>query len=162
MVHPPSNATLAGESSQKAVGRPMEILLVEDSLVDARLTMGALRNGQVQHRLTYVRDGEEALEFLRREGPYSRAPRPDLILLDLMLPKVSGLEILAIVKADEALGSIPVVILTASSADEDKLNCEDLQVDSYITKPVNLEKFLDTVRKLKRFWLTDVILPAVD
>ena len=115
----------------------MEILLVEDSLTDARLTIGALRNGDLQHRLTLVRDGEEALAFLHQDGIFARAPRPDLILLDLLMPKKNGLEVLAEVKHDFALKDIPVVIMTASEAEEDKLKCEILHVDSYITKPVN-------------------------
>lgn len=140
----------------------MEILLVEDSLIDARVTMQALQNGQVQHRLTLVRDGEEALEFLQQQGRFARAPRPDLILLDLMLPKRSGLEVLAEVRGEFGLHDIPVVVLTASDDEEDKVRCGLLEVDSYITKPVNLQKFLTVVKELKRFWLHDVILPAVE
>ncbi len=146
----------------QTVGRPMEILLVEDSLVDARLTMGALKQGQVKHRLTLIRDGEEALEFLRQEGKFARAPRPDLLLLDLMLPKKTGFEVLNELKQDFELSSIPVVVLTASETDEPRLKCEALEVDSYITKPVNLDKFLAVVRELKKYWLEDVILPAID
>ena len=148
--------------SSHAVGRPMEILLIEDSLVDARLTINALNKGLIKHRLTLVRDGEEALEFLNRDGKFARAPRPDLILLDLNLPKKDGLEVLAALKAHYELKEIPVVILTASEADEDKVRCELLHVDSYITKPVNLNKFLDVVKKLKKYWLHDVILPTTE
>lgn len=141
----------------------MEILLVEDSLMDARLTIGALRQGGgFRHRLTLVRDGEEALDFLYRRGRFSQAPRPDLILLDLMLPKKDGLEVLSDVKADENLKSIPVVIMTASEAEDDRVRCSTLNVDGYVVKPVNFEKFLELVRKLKKFWLDDVILPSVD
>ncbi|MFW6170738.1 MAG: response regulator [Planctomycetota bacterium] len=149
-------------SNQAAVGRPMEILLIEDGLMDARLTIGALRKGDFRHRLTLVRDGEEALQFLFREGRFAWRPRPDLILLDLMLPKKSGLEVLNEVKANEDLKDIPVVIMTASKAQEDRVQCDTMNVDGYIIKPVNFENFLELVRKLKRFWLDDVILPCAD
>ena len=145
--------------SRETVGRPMEILLVEDSLTDAQLAIEALKRGQVKHRLTLVRDGLEAMAFLRQEGPFAKAPRPDLILLDLQLPKLDGREVLAHVKSDDNLKQIPVVILTASEAHEDILKSEDLFVDSYMTKPVDLDKFLALVKQLKKFWLEDVILP---
>lgn len=145
---------------QNTVGRPMEILLAEDSLTAARLTMGGLKSGQVQHRLTWVTNGEDALEFLRQNGKFSRAPRPDLILLDLGLPKKDGREVLREIKSDPALSEIPVVILTASNDQEDRLTSEQLQVEAYMTKPVNLEKFLDLVSKLSRFWHADMILPS--
>ena len=145
---------------QNTVGRPMEILLVEDSLVSARMTMGSLKNGQVQHRLTWLTNGEEAIEFLRREGKFARAPRPDLILLDLGLPKKDGREVLREIKADSEFAEIPVVVLTASTDQEDRLASEQLQVESYLTKPVNAEKFLDLVAKLSRFWHADMILPT--
>lgn len=145
---------------QNTVGRPMEILLVEDSLTSARLTMGGLKSGQVQHRLTWVTNGEDALEFLRQQGKFGRAPRPDLILLDLGLPKKDGREVLREVKADPGLAGIPVVVLTASTDQEDRLASERLQVESYLTKPVNVENFLDLVAKLSRFWHADLILPT--
>lgn len=145
---------------QDTVGRPMEILLIEDSLTSARLTMGALRNGHIQHRLTWITDGEEALEFLYKRGKFTRAPRPDLILLDLGLPGKDGREILAEIKADLDLKRIPVVIMTASTAQEDILSSEALEVESYMTKPVNLEKFLGVVKELSRFWHADMILPT--
>ena len=145
------------------VGRPMEILLVEDNLLDARVTIEALRKGQIQHRMTYIPDGAEAMEFLHREGRFARAPQPDLILLDLHLPKKDGLEVLAELKRDPRLSRGPVVVLTASEVAADRQRCEEFAVDSYITKPVNLEKFLDVVRQLKRYWLAaDVILPGVE
>jgi CheY-like chemotaxis protein len=140
----------------------MEILLVEDGLMDARVTINALRDGLTQHRLTLIRDGAEALEFLRQDGRFARAPRPDLVLLDLMLPKKSGTEVLDEVRGDYSLKDIPVVVLTASEDEADKVKCQMLHVDAFITKPVNIEKFLTVVRQLKRFWLNDVILPAVD
>ena len=149
-------------SDQSAIGRPMEILLVEDGLVDARLAIGALEQSGFRHRLTLVRDGDEALEFIYQRGKFAQAPRPDLILLDLMLPKRSGLEVLNEVKSQNGLRQIPVVIMTASEAEDDKLQCDTMKVDGYIVKPVNFEKFLDLVRKLKRFWLDDVVLPSID
>ena len=149
-------------SNPSTVGRPMEILLVEDALVDARLTIGAQQHGGFRHRLTLVRDGEEAFEFVFRRDKFAHAPRPDLILLDLMLPRKPGLEVLHEVKSHEGLKDIPVVVMTASLDEEDKLQCDSLKVDGYIIKPVNLEKFLDLVRMLKKYWLDDVILPSVE
>ncbi len=149
-------------SHQAAVGRPMEILLVEDSLVDARLTMGALQHSGFRHRLTLVRDGDEAIEFIYQRGKFAQAPRPDLILLDLMLPKRSGLEVLNEVKSNEGLKEIPVVVMTASDAADDRDMCQALRVDAFVAKPVNFEKFLMLLRKLKKFWLDDVILPSMD
>ncbi len=143
------------------VGRPMEILMVEDNLMDARLTIDALKTGDVKHRMTLMRDGEEAMQFLYREGRFARAPRPDLILLDLQLPKKDGREVLSILKEDFDLRQIPVVILTASKAHEDIVRSEQLLVDSYMTKPVDMEKFLSVVRELKSCWMADVILPSV-
>ena len=144
----------------EAVGRPMEILLVEDSLVFARITMGALKQGKVQHRLTWLSDGEEAGEFLNRRGKYARAPRPDLILLDLGLPKKDGRELLSEVKADDDLSRIPVVVLTASTSEEDQLSMQSMNVEGYLTKPVDLEKFLTLVQELNRFWHADMIVPT--
>lgn len=145
----------------QAIGRPMEILLVEDGLVDARVTIGALKRGQIQHRMTLIRDGAEAMEFLRQEGKFSRAPRPDLILLDLGLPKMDGRQVLQEIKADDSLSTIPVVIMTSSDDEEDRAQSELLGVDSFITKPVDLEKFLSVVRQLKRYLHADLILPAL-
>ncbi len=149
-------------SDQPAIGRPMEILLVEDGLVDARLAIGALQQSGFRHRLTLIRDGEEALEFIHQRGKFAQAPRPDLILLDLMLPKKSGLEVLDEVKSDDGFKSIPVVIMTASEEEDHKLRCDTMKVDGYIIKPVNFQKFLELVRKLKKFWLDDVVLPSFD
>ncbi len=148
--------------SSETVGRSMEILLVEDNLIDARLTIEALKEGQVKHRLTLVRDGIEALAFLRREGPFVRAPRPDLILLDLRLPGMDGREVLTIIKADDVLQRIPLVVLTGSEAQEDVLRAEELHVDGYLVKPMDMQKFITLVRRLKRFWHEDVILPACE
>jgi two-component system, chemotaxis family, response regulator Rcp1 len=146
--------------SRETVGRPMEILLVEDDLEDAGLTIEALKQGHVQCRVSLVVDGEEALDFLFRRGQFARVPKPDLILLDLGLPKKDGREVLAEVRGDEQLQPIPVVVLTSSTAHRDILQSEELHVDSYLVKPVDLEQFLSVVRLLRRFWLADVILPA--
>ena len=143
------------------IGRPMEILLVEDSLTHARVVIGALRNGNVKHRLTLVLDGEEALEFLQQQGKFASAPRPDIVLLDLRLPRRDGLEVLAEMKADENLQGLPVVVMTASDDEADRTQCELYNVAGYITKPVNLDKFLQLVGELKRYWRADVILPAL-
>lgn len=139
----------------------MEILLVEDGLVDARVTIAALKKGEIQHRLTLIRDGQEALEFLRQEGKFARAPRPDLILLDLCLPKLDGRQLLSEIKSDMDLKSIPVVIMTSSDDEEDRLQSESLGIDSFITKPIDMGKFLAVVRQLRRFLHADLILPSV-
>lgn len=148
--------------SFETVGRQMEILLVEDSLTDAALTIGALKQGKIKHRLTLVRDGKEALEFLRQQGRFSHAPRPDLVLLDLLLPKLNGVEVLAEIREDYDLASIPVVVLTSSEDYDDREQCESLSVESFITKPVNLEKFISVVKQLKDHWHADLILPQLD
>lgn len=145
--------------SSSTVGRPMEILLVEDSLVDARFAIGALQKSQIRQRVTLIRDGAEALEFLRREGKYGRAPRPDLLLLDLLLPTVSGQQILAHIKSDPSLASMPVVVLTASTDPQEAHAVQQLGVDGYLHKPVELEPFLELIRQLRRFWHADLILP---
>lgn len=144
------------------VGRPMEILLIEDNQGDARLTVEALKEGDVKHRLTIARNGEEAMQFLRREKWFARAPHPDLILLDLNLPGKDGREVLREVKADLELKNIPVVVLTSSHHDEDMLRSQELRVESFMTKPVNLEKFIALVRKLRAYWQADVILPTTE
>ena len=146
----------------QTVGRPMEVLMVEDSLTAAKLTMGALTKGHVAHHMTWVKTGEDALEFVRHAGKYARAPRPDLILLDLGLPGISGKDVLAAVKDDDALRDIPVVVLTASIDPADRADVEHFDVAAYLTKPVDLEKFLWLVKELKQFWLSEVILPHVD
>ena len=148
--------------SDSVIGRPMEILLVEDSLTDARLTLGALKSGKIQHRTTLIRDGGEAVAFLRREGKYARAPQPDLILLDLLLPSLSGLEVLEQIHGDPQLGAIPVVVLSSSEDSTDRQSCELMGVDSYITKPVNWQKFVEVLRRLRRYWHEDLVLPALD
>ncbi len=142
-----------------SVGQPIEILLVEDNPADVRLTQEALREGKVKNSLNVARDGAEALAFLRREGPHAGAPRPDLILLDLNLPKKDGREVLAEIKADDELKRIPVVVLTTSSAELDILKSYSLHANCYITKPVDLEQFVTVVKAIDDFWLTVVRLP---
>ena len=141
-------------------GRAIEILLVEDNLGDARLTQEALREARVSNHMSLVRDGVEALAFLRREGGYASAPRPDLILLDLNLPRKDGREVLSEIKSDERLRRIPVVVLTVSQADEDILRAYNLSANCYITKPVDLEQFIKVVRSIENFWLAIVRLPG--
>jgi CheY-like chemotaxis protein len=148
--------------SRETVGRAMEILLVEDGLVDARLTIAALNKSGLKHRLTLVRDGAEAIQFLHQEAMFSHAPRPDLILLDLHLPKKDGRELLDEIKADLDLKSIPVVVLTASDDPGDRVKSEMLQVEGYMNKPVDFDKFLTIIRELRRFWLKDIVLPRMD
>jgi CheY-like chemotaxis protein len=146
----------------ESLGRPIEILLVEDNPGDVRLTIEALKEGKVSNRLSVARDGVEALAFLRREGPHANAPRPDLILLDLNLPRRDGREVLAEVKADARLRRIPVVVLTTSKAEEDILRTYDLHANCYITKPVDLDQFISVVRSIDDFWLSVVRLPGGD
>lgn len=133
-----------------AAVKPMEILLVEDGLVDARMTIHALRRSGVHHRLTLVRTVQEAISFLSREGIFARAPRPDLVLLDLVLPDGDGVDVLRGIRNLQVISPIPVVILTASDDAEDRELCESLQIDNYITKPVDEEKFLRVIREHKR------------
>jgi len=147
------------ETETRPAGRPVEILLVEDSPGDVRLTREALRDGKVRNHLSVVTDGVEALAFLRREGRYADAPRPDVILLDLNLPKKDGREVLAEVKADERLRRIPVVVLTTSADERDVLRSYELQAACYITKPVDLDQFIAVVQSIEDFWLTIVTLP---
>nr|ACS68546.1 response regulator [uncultured bacterium FLS18] len=144
------------------VGRPMEILLIEDSLADARLTIEALKEGGVQHRLTLVRDGLEAVEFLRQKDIFARAPRPDLILLDLGLPRMHGRDVLTEIRSDEELKDIPVVVLTISKDHEDILRNQRLHVEAYLTKPVDFATFVNVVKELKKMLAADVILPSIE
>src|SRR5690348_12544017 len=133
------------------VGRPIEILLVEDSPSDTELTVEALREGKMRNNLSTVEDGVQALDFLHRRGPYAHAPRPDLIMLDLNLPRKDGREVLAEIKADPALKTIPVVVLTTSRAEQDILRAYNLHANCYITKPVDFEQFLGVVRTIESF-----------
>lgn len=139
--------------------RPIEILLVEDNPGDVRLTQEALKEGKVMNVLNTVENGEEALAYLRRQGAYAQTTRPDLILLDLNLPRKSGQEVLAEIKDDPELRRIPVVILTVSEAEQDIIKSYNLHANCYITKPVNLEQFMEVVKTIEDFWLTVVMLP---
>ncbi len=140
----------------------IQVLLVEDNPGDVRLTKEALKEGKMLNRVTVVGDGVEALSFLRRQGKYADAGQPDLILLDLNLPKKDGRQVLAEIKADPGLKRIPVVVLTTSSAEEDILKTYDLHANCYVTKPVDLEQFMRVVKSIEDFWITVVKLPSED
>ena len=140
--------------------RAIEILLVEDNPGDVRLTIEALRDGKVHNQINIARDGVEALAFLRREGEYADAPRPDVILLDLNLPRKNGREVLAEIKADPKLKRIPVVILTSSKADEDIISSYDLHANCFVSKPVDLDQFMSIVQAIETFWFAVVKLPT--
>ncbi|MEH0021739.1 MAG: response regulator [Desulfobacter sp.] len=138
---------------------PAKILLVEDNPGDAELAREALNNSKFMNELFVVDDGEKALDFLNRRGRYEDAPRPDIILLDLNLPKKDGREVLAEIKADDRLKTIPVVVLTTSKADEDIAKSYRLHANCYITKPLDLKQFFQVVRNIKEFWMSIVVLP---
>lgn len=140
-------------------GVPVEVLLVEDSPGDVRLTQEAFRDANMNIRLHVASDGVEAMAFLRRTGAHAAAPRPDFILLDLNLPRMDGREVLASIKADEGLRTIPTVILTTSEAEADILKSYQLQANCYLTKPVQLDAFESLVSSINDFWLTRVKLP---
>jgi CheY-like chemotaxis protein len=140
--------------------RPIEILLVEDSPSDTELTVEALEEGKIYNHLSIVEDGVQAMEFLHRKGSYSEAPRPDLILLDLNLPRKDGREVLAELKTDPSLKTIPVVVLTTSRADEDVLRAYSLHANCYILKPVDFKQFVEVVKHIENFWLSVVKLPT--
>ena len=146
--------------SAASTSEQMEILLVEDNPGDVRLTREAFKEGSLVNRLSVARDGVEALEFLRREGPFSEAPRPDMILLDLNLPRKDGREVLATIKDDGRLRQIPVVVLTTSRDERDIQATYDLHANCYIAKPVDLEHFLEVVKGIEAFWLRTVRLPV--
>jgi CheY-like chemotaxis protein len=139
--------------------RPIEILLVEDSPSDAEFTVEALKEAKVRNHLSVVEDGVQALDFLRRQNGYAQAPRPDLIMLDLNLPRKDGREVLAELKADNNLQTIPVVVLTTSRAEQDVLRAYQLHANCYITKPVDFQQFLNVVQSIESFWLFVVTLP---
>ncbi len=143
----------------RASAKTAEILLIEDNLGDIRLIKEAFKEGKIINRVSVVEDGEAAMAFLCREGPYAGAVRPDLILLDLNLPKKDGREVLAEIKADEDLKRIPVVILTTSQAEEDILRTYNLHANCYVTKPLDLDQFLAVVRSIEDYWLAIVKLP---
>ena len=140
-------------------GKPIDILMVEDSEGDARLAREAMRDSKIKNTLHHVRDGDEAMAFLRHTGRFADAPRPDLILLDLNLPRKSGQEVLEEIKADPELKRTPVVILTVSSAEADILQSYNLHANCYITKPLDLTQFMTVVKSIEDFWLTIVKLP---
>ena len=139
--------------------RPIEVLMVEDNPGDVRLTREALRGGKIWNEIHVVMDGVAALDFLYRKPPYERAPRPDLVLLDLNLPKKDGREVLAAIKSDPNLKTIPVVILTTSQAEEDVIRAYNLNCNCYVTKPVDFDQFTRIVQTIEQFWLSVVTLP---
>lgn len=145
--------------NKKIEGKPIEVLLVEDNPGDVRLTREALKEAKVKNDLHVVYDGVEALAFLRHEGKYKDSPRPDLILLDLNLPKKTGHEVLKEIKSDDNLKRIPIVVLTVSKDEEDVMKSYNLHANCFITKPVDLNQFLNVVKAIEDFWLTIVKLP---
>jgi chemotaxis family two-component system response regulator Rcp1 len=145
---------------QNKMNNQFVILLVEDNPADIRLTQEALVNGKVKHEMHIARDGVEALSFLRQEGSFRKAPRPDLILLDLNLPRKDGREVLKEIKEDPGLRSIPVIVLTSSEAEEYILKSYDLHANGYVVKPVDMEQFFKIVKQIKKFWLSIVMLPS--
>ena len=147
-------------SSANGDARQIEILLVEDNPGDARLVREAMRRAKLVNRIHLVEDGVEAMAFLRRQGRFDDVPRPDLILLDLNLPKKDGREVLAEIKADPGLRRIPVVVLTTSAAEEDVLRSYDLHANCYVTKPVDFPKFMRVVEQIDEFWVNVVTLPG--
>ncbi|MEV7680153.1 response regulator [Streptomyces sp. NPDC088341] len=140
--------------------RPIEVLLVEDDAGDELMTREAFEDNKIRNTLRVVRDGEEALDYLYRRGVHQEAPRPDLILLDLNLPKYDGRQVLERIKTDPDLAPIPVVVLTTSSAEEDILRSYKLHANAYVTKPVDLEQFISAVRQIDEFFVTVVRLPG--
>ena len=142
-----------------SASRPIDILLVEDDPGDELITREAFEHNKLQNRLHVAHDGEEGLNYLYRRGEYQDAPRPDLILLDLNLPRKDGREVLAEVKSDPDLKPIPIVVLTTSQAEQDILRSYELHANCYVTKPVNFERFLEVVQCIENFWLTVVALP---
>ena len=147
-------------TSQDLSGKPIDILLVEDDPGDVVLITEAFEDNKVANRLHTVQDGVEALQFLRREAPYENSPVPDLILLDLNLPRKDGREVLTDVKNDSELRRIPVVVLTTSKAEEDVLRSYDLHANAYVTKPVDFERFIEVVRQIDEFFVSVVKLPG--
>ena len=143
----------------ETIYEPIEILLVEDNPGDVRLTQEVLNDGKVRNNMSVVKDGVDAVSFLKQTGEYADAPRPDIVLLDLNLPKKDGREVLAEIKADSDLKNIPVVVLTTSGAEQDIVKAYDLHANCYITKPVDLDQFIRVIRSIEDFWLTIVKLP---
>lgn len=139
--------------------QPIEILLIEDNAGDVRLTQEAFKEARVLNNMSVARDGCEALSVLRQEGPHRTAPQPDIIFLDLNLPKRSGIEVLEGIKSDDRLKRIPVVIITSSKSDDDILKSYNLHANCYVTKPIDLEQFIQVVKAIEGFWLSVVKLP---
>ena len=146
-------------NNKQDIGKPIDILLVEDNPGDVRLTQEALKEAKVRNELHVVRDGVAAMAFLHKQGVYKDVPRPDIILLDLNLPKKSGHEVLTEIKSDDDLKRIPVVMLTVSKDEEDIIKSYNLYANCFITKPVDLDQFLIVVKSIENFWLTIVKLP---
>jgi two-component system, chemotaxis family, response regulator Rcp1 len=140
--------------------RPVEILLVEDNAADVRLTQEALREGKIRNRLSVVEDGEVAMRYLRREGEFADATRPDVVLLDLNLPRKNGREVLREMKGDARLRNIPVVVLSSSEAEQDVIAAYNLHANCYVTKPVDLDQFVRAIQSIEQFWFTIVKLPS--
>ncbi len=151
-----------GMRRTEGLARPAEVLLVEDNAADVRMTQEAMNEGALQKNLTVVGDGEAAIRYLLRQAPYESAPRPDLILLDLNLPKKSGSDVLAQIKQNDALKAIPIVVLTTSKAEEDIIKSYSLRANCFITKPADFETFADIVHYIETFWLSVVTLPRGD
>jgi len=147
---------------KESKSRLIEILLVEDNPGDVLLTREALKEGKVLNNLYVAKDGSEALQFLHKEAPYENVPTPDIVLLDLNLPRVNGREVLAHVKSDLNLRRIPIVVLTTSKAEEDIVRSYDLHANCYITKPLDLEQFIQVIKSIENFWLSIVKLPEKD
>lgn len=145
---------------ESEVSRQVEFLLAEDNPGDVRLTQEALRDSKIRNNLNVVTDGVEAIAFLRRQGKYANAPTPDVVLLDLNLPKKDGREVLAEIKSDPVLKRIPVVIITSSEAEQDILRTYDLHANCYVSKPVDLDQFIKVIQAIENFWLTIVKLPS--
>ncbi len=158
----PGGSEAGDTGERRGMDRPIEILLVEDSPGDVRLTTEFLKEAAVPNKVRVVTDGIEALRFLRSEGEYAGMPRPDLILLDLNLPRKSGREVLAEIKSDQHLRHIPVVVLTTSGAEKDVAATYDLHANCYITKPLSLQQFIAVVKSIENFWLKMVRLPPRD
>ncbi|MDB5470526.1 MAG: response regulator receiver protein [Caulobacter sp.] len=144
----------------KALGRPAELLLIEDNYGDILLTREAFQDAKIANNLSVAGDGEEAMSMLRREGEHAHHPAPDLILLDLNLPRMDGREVLQAIRADPGLNRIPVIVLTSSIADRDILRSYDLKANGYIVKPVDFERLKEIVASIESFWFTVVVLPS--
>ncbi len=146
--------------TRQSAGEPIEIMLVEDNPGDVDLTLEALQDARVRNHISVALDGEEALARLQRKAPFADHPRPDLILLDLQLPRMTGSELLAAIRADPELTHIPVVVLTSSAAERDIVQTYELKANCFVTKPIDLDQFIDVVRSIQHFWLSVVKLPT--